>query len=60
MVSLIDEYGWKVEHTGTERAVRSKLGRIKKNDPKYFTRREWKIVKNYDGYCVLRSRSVVS
>ena len=51
--------GWKVEHTGTERAVRSKLGRIKKQDPRYFTRRQWKIVKNYDGYCVLRSRSVI-
>lgn len=34
---------WNWEHSGTERAVRSKMARIKKERPRYFIQREWKI-----------------
>lgn len=53
---------WFFEHAGTLRAVRSKMARIKKNENKYFTRREWKIkewkIKDADSQYTLSSRGV--
>ena len=42
---------WTLEHTGTIRAVRSKMARIKKNDTRYYTRRKWIIEEKN---CVVR------
>jgi len=58
-------FEWKHEHDGTIRAVRSKMARIKKDNPGYFTRREWKIIEHEllptdegIGYFSLKSRLV--
>jgi len=48
---------WKTEHSGTIRAVRSKKARFKKNNPMYFTMREWKITELSPGDYILKSRS---
>jgi hypothetical protein len=48
--------GWKTEHTGTIRAVRSKMARFKKNDNRYFTMREWAIIETDIGTFILKSR----
>ena len=50
MVKQMNE--WFFEHEGTLRAVRSKMARIKKSESKYFTCREWKILRAENGRSV--------
>jgi hypothetical protein len=50
--------GWELEHTGTIRAVRSKMARFKKNDNRYFTMREWAIIPQGEGVFNLKSRNL--